>query len=63
MPVPPEPPSLIERLAALEAYVVRNDARITALEANLTRVEDEQPPPADLDRLRWFMKHGRQRPW
>jgi hypothetical protein len=66
MPLPlPDPPAatIIERLAALEAYVSRNDARISALEANVTRVEEEQPDPAEFGRLAWFMKHGRRRPW
>lgn len=64
LPLLPEPPTtLIDRLAALEAYVHRNDARISALEANVGRVEEEQPDPVELGRLRWFVKHGRRRPW
>lgn len=64
LPLLPEPPTtLIDRLAALEAYVLRNDERISALEANLGIVEEKQPDPAELGRLRWFMKHGRRRPW
>lgn len=64
LPVPPEvPATLVDRLASLEAYVLRNDERITALEANVTRVEEEQPDPVELGRLRWFVKHGRRRPW
>lgn len=54
-PVLPEP-SLIERVVALEV-------RLAALEADVTRVADEQAPAAELERLRWFMKHGRRRPW
>lgn len=63
-PVDPElPTTLVDRLAALEAYVLRNDARISALEANLGLVEEKQPDPVELGRLAWFMKHGRRRPW
>ena len=63
LPLPTPPPTLIERVDALEAYVLRNEARISALEADVGRVEEEQPDPAELGRLRWFVKHGRRRPW
>lgn len=54
---PAAPPLDVEaRLADLEA-------RVDALESNLTHVEEDQPDPVELDRLRWFMKHGRRRPW
>ena len=64
LPLPPEvPATLVDRVATLEAYVLRNDERISALEANLGVVEERQPDPVELGRLAWFMKHGRRRPW
>lgn len=54
---PAAPPAdVVARLADIEA-------RLDALEANLTDVEAEQADPGELDRLRWFVKHGRRRPW
>lgn len=47
----------------LAARLDRIEARLAALEANLTQVADDQPDPVELGRVRWFMKHGRRRPW
>lgn len=63
LPLPDPPATLLDRLADLEAHVVRNDERISALEADVSRVEETQPDSVELGRLRWFMKHGRRRPW
>jgi hypothetical protein len=63
MPELPDIPaeSLVERLEALEAYVVRNDQRISALEATLGQAQAEDHDT--LDRLAWAVQHGRKRPW
>lgn len=57
MPDPPGPPlDLVAVLADIET-------RLAALETHVGRVEEEQPDADEVGRLRWFMKHGRRRPW
>lgn len=64
VPDPPDPPPLPLDHAEIHAGI---EARLATLEASVTRVEsrveEKQPDQGELGRLRWFMKHGRRRPW
>lgn len=63
-PLPDPPLTLVERVDALEAYVARNEARISALEATLGETQVVAVEKDDvLAKLAWAVKHGRQRPW
>lgn len=60
--------NIMERVMALEAYVVRNDNRITQIEAfmaeheagRLQRQRDVDQLQASARRLRWQQRTGRQ---
>jgi hypothetical protein len=60
-PTPEMPASLMERIEALEAYVVSNEQRISVLEATTSQAQVEDHDT--LAKLKWAVAHGRKRPW
>lgn len=58
------------RITALEAYVIRNDQRITALEKNQAKdaaglaahQSGATERQAEINQLRWALAHGRRTP-